>query len=82
MLSIPPLGGASSHAPYRGDIKPPLEVVVLTLKEIIRSVRRQQEYEERVSSERYYNNHYEISYHDGETEKYEIRQDSVVIELA
>lgn len=47
------------------------------LKEIIRSVRRQHEYEERVSSEKYYNNHYEISYYDGETEKYEIRQSNV-----
>ena len=49
------------------------------LKEIIRSVRRHIGYEEQVQSERYTTNHYEIVYKGGETEKYDICWNNVVI---
>ena len=50
------------------------------LKEIIRSTRNQCDYEEHVSSEKYYQNHYEIFYYDGTQDKYEIRQSCVIPE--
>lgn len=49
------------------------------LKEIIRSIRNQCDYEELVNSEKYYQDHYEILYRGGIQDKYEIRQSNVII---